>query len=381
MIPVRLIFRNGLRNKRRTVFTVISVALALFVLSTLVGFVTEIEGLLDEASPTRVITRHAVSLINPLPERYLPAIERIPGVASVCTLSWFGGIYIDAANTDFAQFSCDPDRLFDVYDEVRIPEDQKAAFIRERTACVVGRSKALKHGWKLGDRITLKGVIWPVDMELTVRGIYTGTLNQESAVYFHRMYLEEALGRPGTVGSYWIRCATVDDVPKVCAAVDAAFQNTDAPTKSETERAFNMSFISMLGNLRGLVAAIGGVIIFTLLLVSGNTMAMSVRERIRETAVLKALGFRRRQVLAMLVGEGVVITLAGGLLGSLGARVIFSSLDLASYSQGFFQKLTIPWAVIAAGCAIAALVGLLSAGLPAWLASRRTVVEGLRHVG
>ena len=214
-----------------------------------------------------------------------------------------------------------------------------------------------------------------------MRGIYSGTLNQESAVYFHRMYLEEALGRPGTVGSYWIRCASVDDVPRVCAAVDAAFRNTDAPTKSETEKAFNMSFISMLGNLRGLVATIGGVIIFTLLLVSGNTMAMSVRERIRETAVLKALGFRRRQVLAMLVGEGVVITLAGGLLGSLGARLIFSSLDLASYSQGFFQKLTIPWTVIAAGSAVAALVGLLSAGLPAWLASRRTVVEGLRHVG
>jgi putative ABC transport system permease protein len=381
MTSLRLVLKNSLRNKRRTLFTVISVALALFVLSTLVGFVTEIESLLDDASPTRVITRHAVSLANPLPERYFPAIERVPGVAAVCTLTWFGGMYIDAAHTDFAQFSCDPDRLFDVYQEIRLPETQKQAFIHERTACIVGRGKAAKHGWKLGDRITLKGVIWPVDLELIIRGIYSGTPNQEAAVYFHRMFLEEAMGRPGVVGSYWIRCATVDDVPKVIRAVDAQFQNTDAPTKSETEKAFNMSFISMLGNLRGLVATLGGVIIFTLLLVSGNTMAMSVRERIREIAVLKALGFRRRRVLVLLVGEGTLIALAGGLLGGLSARIVFSSLDLASYSQGFFQKLTIPWTVIAAGALVSAGVGLVSAGLPAYLATRRTVVEGLRHVG
>jgi putative ABC transport system permease protein len=381
MTSLRLILKNGLRNKRRTIFTMISVALALFVLSTLVGFVTEIEGILDEASPTRVITRHAVSLANVLPERYGSPIAGIPGVAASCSLSWFGGTYIDAANTDFAQFSCDPESFFDVYNEIRIPEDQKAAFIRERAACVVGRGKAEKHGWKIGDRITLKGVIWPVDLELTIRGIYSGTSNQEAAVYFHRLYLEEAMDRPGVVGSYWIRCATADDVPKVIAAVDGMFRNTDAPTKTETEKAFNMSFISMLGNLRGLVATLSGVIIFTLLLVSGNTMAMSVRERIREIAVLRALGFRSRRVMAMLVLEGVVITLAGGLLGGLGAKFLFASLDLASYSQGFFQKLTIPWTVIGLGAAIAALVGLASAGLPAWFASKKTVVEGLRHVG
>jgi len=377
----KLIWKNLLRNKRRTALTALSIALALFVLATLTGFVTEIEGLLDEASPQRLICRHAISLMYPLPERYGPQIRQIPGVAGVCGLSWFGGVYIEPARTDFAQFACDAETLFDLYQEIDIPKDQQAAFIKDRTGAIVGRSKALKHGWKIGDRITLKGVIYAFDMELTIRGIYTGTVNQEAAVYFQRRYLEEAMGRPGIAGSYWILADSPESVPQVIDAVDNAFRNSDAPTKTETERAFNMGFISMLGNLKGLVVTICSVIIFTILLVSGNTMAMSVRERVREIAVLKALGFRRGRLLLLILAEGVGIGLLGGLAGLLGARLLFQSLDLASYSQGFFQKLTISGEIIALGLGLAILVGLLSAGIPAWLAARRTVVDGLRHVG
>ena len=211
--------------------------------------------------------------------------------------------------------------------------DQNGEFQREHTGCIVGPVMADNNGWKLGDKITLKGVICPVDMELTVRGIYSGTLNQESAVYFHRMYLEEALGRPGTVGGFWM-LRLGGRHPAVSPEVDALFRNTDAPTKTETEKAFTMSFISMLGNLRGLVAAISSVIIFTILLVSANTMAMSVRERIRETAVLKAIGFRRAHVLTMLLSEGVVIRLAGGSSGPWGRASSVRWLgNLASCSQ------------------------------------------------
>lgn len=377
----RYVWKNGIRNKRRTLFTMVSVALALFVMATLAGFVAEIEKGLDEADPLRLITRHAVSLANSLPERYRPRIAQIPGVVAVTCLSYFGGIYIDQAHTDFAQFACDAETLFDVYGEIKIPDDQKAAFLRERTAAIVGRSKAVKHGWKIGDRITMKGTYYPFDAELTVRGIYSGTVNQEAAIYFHRAYLEEALGRPGETGSYWIRVDSADAVPRVIQAVDSMFQNTDAPTKTETERAFSMSFIAMLGNLRGLVATLSGVIIFTILLVTGNTMAMSVRERIREIAILKALGFRRRRIFGLFVAEGVLITSLGGLIGGCGARLMLGSLDLASYSQGFFQKLTIPWEVIALGVIVSAAVGLVSAGIPASHATRRTVAEGLRHVG
>jgi putative ABC transport system permease protein len=375
------IWKNGMRNKRRTLLTVVSVALALFVLTTLVAVVNQFERNLDETNAQRLITRHKVSLGHDLPERYGQSIQKTPGVAAMTTASWFGGLYIDRQHTDFAQFSCDPETLFDVVNEVSIPPDQKEAFKKERTAVAVGRRKAEKHGWKLGDRITLKGQIYPVDLELTVRGIFSGTVNQEAAVYFHRKYLEESLGNPGSVGTYWILVDSPESVARVSQAVDSMFENTDAPTKTETERAFQMGFIQMIGNLKGLVATIGGVIIFTILLVTANTMAMSVRERVREIAVLKTLGFRRRTVLALLMIEGALITLIGGLLGSLGARLVFGSADFAVVSQGFMQALEVTEAIIAATLGISALMGLIAAGIPALRATRLTVADGLRHVG
>lgn len=376
------IWRNGTRNKRRAILTISSVALALFVLSTLIAAVREINRWLDESNPLRMFTHHAVSLTNSLPERYRAQIEKVPGVVAVTPLTWFGGIYIDQAHTDFAQFSCDPQTLFEVYTNISLPPEQKAAFMRERTAVIVGRRKAEKHGWKLGDRITLKGVIYPVDLELTVRGIFTGSSNDESQVFFHHAYLDEAPGWwQHLVGTYWIRVDSAESVPRVMETIDAMFQNTDAPTKTETERAFNMSFISMLGDLNTLIATISSVIIFTTLLVTGNTMAMSVRERIREIAVWKALGFRRRQVLRLLMAEGVWITLTGGLIGCVGARLLWSFLDLARFSQGFFQQLNVTWGIIALGLGVSIAVGLLSTVIPAYRAANLTVAEGLRHVG
>lgn len=378
-----LIWKNGMRNKRRAILTMMSVALAVFVMATLVSFVAQLDRNMNEASPLRLITRHAVSLTNFLPERYRAQIEKIPGVVAVSELNWFGGIYIDEAHTDFAQFACDARTLFDVFDEVRIPPDQKEAFMRERTAAVIGRRKAEKHGLKLGDRLTLKPRDIPTDapLELTIRGIFEGTVNNEAQLFFHRDYLEEVMGRPGWVGTYWIRVDSPESVTRVSETIDALFQNTDAPTKTETERAFNMSFVSMLGNLKQLVATISGVIIFTLLLVTGNTMAMSVRERIREIAVLKSLGFRRGEVLRLLVAEGMLITVTGGLAGCLAARLIFGGLDLGAFSLGFFQQVDVTWPIIAAGLAVSAVVGIVSAGIPAFRAANLTVTEGLRHVG
>lgn len=380
------VWKNGTRNKRRTTLTTLSVALALFVLSTLATFVKEVDRNLEESNPLRLITRHAVSLTNVLPERYWSQIEKVPGVVAVSRYSWFGGLYIDQANTDFFQFAVDPKSFFDIYTEINLPPEQKEAFMKERTAIIVGRRKAEKHGWKLGDRITLQGVIYPVNPEFTIRGIFTGTPNQEAGAYFHHDYLDEALKAAfgqdlGMVGTYWIRLDSTESAPRVSEAIDAMFHNTDAPTKTETEQAFTMSFISMLGNLKLLIATISGVIIFTILLVTANTMAMSVRERIREIAVLKALGFRRLRVLGLLMSEGVLITFVGGLIGCLGARFFFRSIDMATFSQGFFQQLDVTWGIIALGLAISILVGLASAGLPAYRASNLTVADGLRHVG
>lgn len=377
------VWRNGMRNKRRTILTMLSVALALFVLSTLVGALSQIERNLEEANPLRLVVRHAVSFTESLPERYRAQIEKVPGVVAVTPLNWFGGIYIDEAHTDFAQFACDPLTVFDVFPELKIPPEQKQSFIQERRAAVVARRVAEKHGWKLGDQITLKGAIYPVNLELTIRGIFTGSAAiGESVLFFHRAYLDELPGGwRGQVEVYEVWVDSAQSVSRVIETIDAMFQNTDAPTKTETERTFQMNFISMLGNLNRLIVTISGVIIFTLLLVTANTMAMSVRERIREIAVLKTLGFRPHQVIGLLVSEGVLITLTGGLIGSLGARLLFSSLNLAVFTQGFIGQLNIAWGIIALSLTASVLVGLVSTGIPAYRAAKLTVAEGLRHVG
>jgi len=377
----KLVWRNITRNNRRSILTASSIALTLFVLSALMTFLSETERRLKESSPLRLVTRHAVSLANFLPERYRAQIEKIPGVVVLTPMSWFGGTYIDEAHTDFAQFSCEPRAFFDVYPEFQISVDEKQSFIREKTAVIVGRRKAEKYGWNVGDRIHLKGAFYPVDLDLVVRGVFSANANEESVIYFHDSYLKEALGQPGVDGIYRIRADSMQSIPRITEMVDAAFQNTDAPTKTETERAFRMGFISMLGDLSGLIAAISSAIIFTILLVTANAMAMSVRERTREIAVLKALGFNRGKLVGLLISEGLVIALAGGLTGLLGAAVSFKFIDIAALTKGVFQRFEVTAEILAMGLAISALIGVVSFAVPAYRAVSLTVADGLRHAG
>jgi putative ABC transport system permease protein len=378
------IWKNGTRNKRRTILTILSVALALFVLSALVTLVNEIDRGMEESNPLRLITHHAVSFTRFLPGYQRAQIEKVPGVVAVTPLTWFGGIYIDEAHTDFAQFACDPNTLFEVYPEIQMSPEQKQAFIRERAAVIVGRRKAEKHGWKIGDRIALQGALLSADLELTIRGIFSGTANDEASIYFHHDYLEEAWGRQSFAGMYWVRADSTESIPRVIEAIDAVFRNSDAPTKTETEKGFATSFLAMLGNLKELVAIISSVILFTILLVTGNTMAMTVRERTREIAVLKALGFRPSKVLALLMSEGVLMTLAGGLIGCVGAHVVFTYfnfIDIAAMTINTIQRFEVTRGIIALGLVISVIVGLLSTIIPAYRAARLTVADGLRHVG
>jgi putative ABC transport system permease protein len=377
------VWRNGVRNKRRALLTMASVAITMFVLSNLATFVTQFDRTLQRTNPLRLMTRHAVTLTQFLPARHRRQMEKIPGVAAVVPMTYFGGVYIDRAHTDFSQFSCDPQALFEAYPEFQIPDEQKQAFIRERTAVIVGRQKAEKHGWKLGDRITIKGFIFDFDLELTVRGIFTSeSRGREGAVYFHHDYLEEAIGATRSfAGFYSIRVDSAESVPRVMKVIDAAFRNTDAPTKTETEQSFLANFVSMLGNIKVLVATISSVILVTLLLVTGNTMAMSVRERVREVAVLKSLGFGRRRVLVMLASEGVIISLTGGLIGCAATRLLAAFVDMPALTQGLFQVFEVPWGITVVGLFVSVSVGLLSTAMPAYRASSVTVAEGLRHVG
>jgi putative ABC transport system permease protein len=379
MGALAFIWKNITRNRRRTVLTILSIALSLFLLSTLMTVLTE----LGRESPDgdqhlRLVVRRASSLGDPLPESYLDKLKRTPGVRMVHTLSWFGGIYGDERNF-FANFGCDPETLFPMFNENHIPPEQLAAFKKERTAAVVGRKLAERFKWRLGDKITLQGTIYPVDLEFTLRGIYTGL--DETAFFFHHAYLDEALGRPGKVGTFWLKAASPAEVPVIAERVDAMFKNSDAETKTETERAFQLGFVAMLGNIKTLIGTISSVVVFTILLVTANTMAMSIRERAREIAILKTLGFTRRRLLGLLVAESAGIALAGGLLGTLGARLFYSLVDVWKHTQGFFPIFVVEPETIAVGLLLSVLIGVGSAAVPAYRVSQQTIAHALRRTG
>jgi putative ABC transport system permease protein len=373
------VWKNIARNRRRTLLTVLSIGLSLFLLATLMTVLTELRRESPEGDQhLRLVVRRASSLGDPLPEAYLDKLRRVPGVRLVHTLSWFGGIYVDE-RTFFANFACDPETLFPMWNENHIPPEQLAAFKKERTAAVAGRKLAERFKWRLGDTITLKGTIYPLDLDFTLRGIYTGL--DETAFFFHHAYLEEALERPGKVGTFWLKAATAADVPRIAERVDAMFKNSDAETKTETERAFQLGFVAMLGNIKTLIASISSVVVFTILLVTANTMAMAIRERAREIAVLKTLGFGRGRILGLLMGESAVIALAGGILGTGGARLFYSMVDVWKHTKGFFPIFIVEPSTILLGLGLALAIGLASAALPAYRVSQQTIAQALRRTG
>ncbi len=445
---VRLIWKNALRNRRRTALTILSIAVSIFLVSTLQAVLTSIykvggEG--QKGSPhLRVIVHRATSITQSMPEAYRARIASVPGAKYVMVQNWFGGVYIDQRNF-FANFAVDPDNFERVYDEFQVPPSQLAAWKSERTAALVGQQLIDKFHWKIGDRITLKSSIYHINPEFIIRGIYKATTENESAqesiFFFHYEYLDELMGRPGQVGTFVVKVDSAPDVPRVIDSIDALFRNTSAETKSETESAFGLSFVSMLGNVKLLLTGISAAVIFTILLVAGNTMAMSIRERTSEVAVLKTVGFRRNTILLLLVGESLVIALLGGLLGGAGAKLAYAFIQLtflklkvlgllfglggaallayggwmllaglgkivrvtgtvlaavigfavamafymgvgAVTTTGFFlADLKVPMSTLGLCLLIAALLGFLSAFFPALRASRVRIAEALRYVG
>ena len=378
---LRLIIKNVGRNKRRTVLTVLSVSVSVFLLATMQAVIAALGGITQlTGGEYRVVVRRNTSIADSMPEAYRQKIEQVPGVVSVYPSNWFGGIYKeDKPKYTFAQFYVDADKLFDVQFELQISPEEKLAFQQERTAAVVGKKLADKYGWKLGDVIELKGAIYPLDPRLTIRGIYTGP--QEGTLYFHREYVEEAFGRPGRVGQFRVRIDSPGSAARVMEEIDSMFKNSAAPTKTETEAAFAASFISMLGNVKGLITGIGLIVVFTITLIGANTMAMSARERFTEVAVMKALGFRPALILTLMLSEAVLIALLGGLLAVIAAKVIYQFVGLGDMLALFLQNFRISPATIAIAMGASALIGLVSGGIPAWNVARIKIVDGLRRVG
>jgi putative ABC transport system permease protein len=384
---LRLLLNNVFRNKRRTILTVSSIAVSLFLITTLLTVLSEMENPPSTPeSALRVLTRHRVSLANILPMSYRGKIARVEGVEAVVGSMWFGGVYKDPKNF-FAQFAVDTDQFFQVYADIKIPEDQKQAFIQDRTGALAGENLAQRFGWKVGDKIPIQGALFDIPLDLTLRGIYSGGGDDGSTFYFHWGYFNEGMKKlfgagegVNFTGFYTARAVSAEQVPAIAERIDALFRNTSAPTKTESERAFVLGFVSMMGNIRMLVTSICSVVIFTIVLVAANTMAMSIRERVREIGILKALGFRKSQVLLLLLGESVFLAVAGALLGSLSAKVVFSGARLAAATGGMITRINVtPLTLLFCG-SIGLFVGIVSAGIPAWQAARRRVVDALRDV-
>jgi len=312
---------------------------------------------------------------------YRQQIQQVPGVQHVGVFQWFGGSYKDARDPKnmFARFAVDPVVLFDVYPEYVVPEEQKKAFQQERSACIVGDKLAQRLGFRIGDRVQLVGDIFPVTLDLTVRGIYSAPRDNESLM-FHFDYLNEGLarGRMNSVGTFVIRAASIEAVPAVARAVDELFRNSTQQTKTETEKAFELSFLAFLGDVKLFMFTICAAITFTILLVSGNTMAMSVRERVREVGVLKTLGFTPGGILGIIVGESVVIALVGGILG-LGLTLLVTAAfrQMPSLFTDM-SRIVLPPYMWGICLLVAALIGLASSLWPAWGAARKPIVEALR---
>ncbi len=376
-----LIGKNLRRNARRTVLTVFSSAISVF----LIGALLSVYGMLydrdvAEESALRLITRHRVSLGQAMPYYYGERIRAVNGIESVTPMNWFGGTYIDQRPENmFARFAVDPEEVFNIYSEFVLPPEQLEAFKRDRQGLAVGRSVADRIGLTIGQRITIKGDIYPFDPELTVRAIFAGQDDEQA--FFHFKYLEEALGPEfgSQVGAFAIRLRSADDATPVSQAIDAMFRNAPEPTKTETESAFQLSFVSQLGNVKLFLLSIAGAIVFTMLMVSANTVAMSVRERTREIGVLKTLGFQARSVLMLVLGEAVAIALMGGLVGVAVTWGVTSLMADASIQ--FFSGFALPAWGVPVCFAMALIVGLGSSAVPALVAARTRIVDALRHTG
>ena len=377
----RFVTKNAFRNKRRSILTVLSIAFSLLLLTLMMTIWRAFY--LDEGSAEsaeRLVVRHRVSLTFSLPGFYRQKIGAVPGVVAVVPISWFGGIYKDQKPENFfAQFGTDPEEFFKVFRDIQMPADQRTAWQRDRQGVIVDDTLANKYGWKLGDRITLQGTIYPVDLELYVRGIFHSSPD-DKAVYFNTKYVEEAVPSfKGQAGTFSILAASPGDVSRIATAVDDMFRNSPQPTKTESEKAFGLEFVAMIGNVKAFILIICSAVVFATLLVSANTMAMSIRERTREVAVLKTLGFTRNKVLGLFVSEAVALAVAGGIIGVALAYLLIYGIAKSPYMSFYNMKVT-P-AMWAAAVFVSGLVGLVSSLFPSYHASQVNIVDGLRHIG
>ena len=398
------------RNWFRTTLTVLAMALCIFLFCTLQSVLAQINALLDSTSAKRLVVRNSVSIVFDVPLAYGARIQSVPGVERVAISNWFGGSLpakkegksdpgSESSTTDWSNFfnnlAVEMEPFLAMYPEYQVPPDQYKALMADQRGCVIGRKLANKFGWKIGDTFFLESFI-PVHrkadgpFEFVVRAIFDVdpvkyAATDQNMMLFHQKYLYEATGRTLQAGTYYVEIKDPDQAGQVSAAIDKLFENSDAQTRTETEKAFAAGFIAMAGNLALLLNGIGVAVAFTILLVVANTMSIAVRERRKEIGVLKTLGFTSGQVMGLVVAESLLIGLIGGALGIAGSRTIMFLLTHAPGLKDMLagiglSELPLRPMVAAIGFGVAIVLGFAAGFVPALSAYRARITDMLRTV-
>ncbi|MBI3263467.1 MAG: FtsX-like permease family protein [Acidobacteria bacterium] len=375
-----LIWRNLLRRKARTFFTTLSILVAFILFGLLMTIRVAFSLGVDLAGADRLVQLHKVGFLIFLPLGHKDRIAQVPGVKEVTYQTWFGGIYQDPSNF-FAQMAVDPEAFLRMYPEFKVPPDQAKAWIDDRTGAMVGRALAERFGWKLGDRIPLQGTIFNTGRpwEFTIDAIYDGEQKgtDTTQFLFHYDFLREAgMGGQSLVGWYVIRVADPQQAAQIAQLVDAQFANSAFETKTSTEKAFVQGFAKQIGDIGAIMVAISVAVLFTILLVAGNTMAQSIRERTNELAVLKTVGFSDGRILGLVLAESCAIAIIGG---GIGLALGWAITERGDPTGGMLPAFYLPGRDLGVGVGLIVLLGLLAGILPAWQASRLRIVDALRR--
>lgn len=385
MFMLKLIIRNAFRHRLRSALTITGVAVAILAF----GLLRTLVGLwylgVESSSSTRLITRNSISLVFSLPISYKERIRQIPGVTRVGIMNWFGGVYISEKNF-FPNFAVQPNDFLELYPEFLLSQEERKNFMLDRQGAVVGRKLAAKHGWKLGDRVVLKGTIFPGQWEFVIRGIYRGAQRStdETQFFFNWEYLNEVLRRTmprraDQVGIFVVGVSRPEQAAEVAQAIDGTFRNSLAETMSETEKAFQLGFVAMTEAIMIAIKIVSYVVIVIIMVVAANTMAMTARERISEYATLKSLGFKGHHIAGAVFGESLFIAVLGGIVGIMGTFPAAGLIE-KELSQ-FFPTFNVATETIVLQMAAAIMVGAVAALFPTWRAATIRIADGLRRIG
>jgi putative ABC transport system permease protein len=384
----RLVLRNLFRRPFRTLFTSLSIALSIFLVCAVLTLPNALDAIVERAaSNVRISVHHKAGLTYWLPYAFVNKVRGIPGVVGVNHYSWFGGIYDEPKNM-FPNFAVDPDTVADVWPDYDIEPAAIARFRTTRNGALVGETTFKKFGWRVGQEITLRGTIFPVDLTLRIVGVIRTAAGNPMVLWFNRKYLEEAMegrGSFGNVGMIWLRADRPEHVDAIMRSVDELFRNSEAEVAAESEKAFIASFFSSFQGFIRVILIVGFLVVGAVVLIAANTSAMGIRERIPEIAVLKSLGFRRRPILVALMAESTAVAAVGGTLGATAAYAIFTALRAAGKTGampylGPLASFNMSPAIAAEGLGIALVVGLVAGAVPAWNGARLNVVEALRRL-